>query len=94
MARPVGDALVSLLRFLGAEGVLEIIPVRRAARQILKSYPGAEFVHYRDGVLYVWAKDPTVRFRLQTSSRRIARAINGLLGREVVKRVVLRKTPG
>ena len=94
MARPVGDALVSLLRFLGAEGVLELIPVRRAARQILKSYPGAEFVHYRDGVLYVWAKDPTVRFRLQTSSRRIARAVNGLLGREVVKRVVLRKTPG
>lgn len=94
MARPVGDALVNLLRFLGAEGVLELIPVRRAARQILKSYPGAEFVHYRDGVLYVWAKDPTVRFRLQTSSRRIARAVNGLLGREVVKRVVLRKTPG
>lgn len=94
MARPVGDALINVLRFLGAEGILELIPVRKAARKVLKSYPGAEFVHYRDGVLYVWAKDPSVRFRLQTSSRRIAKAINSLLGKEVVKRVVLRRTPG
>jgi len=93
MAKPVGEALISLLRFLGAEGVLELIPVRKAARQVLRSYPGAEFVHYRDGVLYVWAKDPAVRFKLQTANRRIARAINALLGKEVVKRVVLKSSP-
>ena len=94
MAKPIGEALANLLRSMGAGGVLELIPVRRAARHILKSYPGAEFVHYRDGVLYVWAKDPSVRFRLQTSSRQIARAVNSLVGKEVVKRVVLRKSPG
>ncbi len=94
MPKPVGEALAELLKFLGAEGVLELIPVRRAAKEVLRSYPGAEFVHYRDGILYVWAKDPAVRFRIQTSSRRIARAVNGLLKREMVKRVVLRKSPG
>ncbi|GEM_PF-6121888 len=94
MPRPVGEALAGLLKFLGAEGVLELIPVRKAAREVLRTYPGAEFVHYRDGVLYVWAKDPTVRFHIQTSSRKIVKAINSLLRKEVVKRVVLRKTPG
>ncbi len=93
MARPVGEALVSLLKRLGAEGVIEIIPVRRAAREVLKNYKGARFVHFKNGVLYVWSDDPGVRFRVQMLSRKIAKSVNALVGSEKVKEVRLRRTP-
>jgi len=93
MAQRIGEAVVKVLRFLGAEGVLELIPVRRAAKKVLESYPKARFVHYSRGILYVWSDDPATRFKLQTSNRRIAKAVNSLLGRSVVKRVILRKNP-
>lgn len=86
----VGDALLGVLKHLKAEGVLDSIRIINVAKKVLKAYE-CDPVSFDKGILFVWTTKPERRFEIQAKKTEIARAINSLLGEELVRDIKFRK---
>ena len=83
----VDQALNELLR---RWGISENIRVLKVAKMILKDYE-SKAVWFENGILLVWSQKAERRFEVSAKKTSIIRAINSLLGENLVKDIKFKR---
>jgi len=84
----LGEGLRGILARWGLGAVWDLHEVMEAFPKVFKPYPGARFLDFSRGVLRVGVRSAALRHELVMRKPELIKAMNALLGRELVKDIL------